>query len=179
MQIGTFVTLVNIMIAIVVLLFVLAAFVALCVVQAHLSRRKSPWPGLILPIVSGVFILLFLLIGIGNMLFTENIVRGYAEGGAVQAQPNETVPPGVWETVPKEKQAEIVPEARVFDLEEQSAPMGSLAIIIFSLLFVPPLTFTVIYIACRVSLRKNPLAEPEPGGYASPVELKKMNIQDL
>lgn len=164
------VSLFGVILAIVALLLVLAVFIALCVLQVHLSRKKSPGPGLILPVVSGALTLFVLLPVLGLTLFT---VDASVEDHSIPTVP----PPAARGDIPAEKWEELAPyDEYVPQAAEAERSVGVRFIVLFvPLLFVPALTFTVIYIVCRVSVRKKPPADP----WASPMELKKMNIQDL
>lgn len=151
-------------------LFALAAFVGLCVLQVFLSRKPSPGPGLVLPILTFA-LTVFLLAPILLSAVTKSII---------ESDPR-TVP-SAWEApdgVPREKWEDVMEmEARAAELPQTSDGTSlRVAVILIPFLFIPTLVYTVIYIVCRVTRKKPPSGDSS--GYATPTEWKKMNIQDL
>lgn len=182
---------VSVVFFIIVGLFMIAAFTGLCVLQVQLSRKRSPGPGLILPIIS---IVLFLFIALPVFLFRahtnqlnglEVITNGPAisilspkPDGMTDEEFNARTEERDFAEMQKRQMEEQIQAATAETATSSSAPI-LFAAFLLPLMFVPTLTFTVIYIVCRVSLRRNPPAAPGDGGYASPAEIRKMNIQDL
>lgn len=162
------------------IIFCFACFVGLCVLEAVLSRKPSPVPGLVLPILSGGLSLLLLL---PILLFGM-----YRFGGVVVQSPNIVLsePDGAELLVPTGGDEGLANHNETAAPHSQDAPATAtgttsfLAITSIPILFVPPVVYTVIYIVCRFSRRRNPPAATEaPAGYASKAEIDKMNIQDL
>ena len=152
----------------------LAGFAALSLLQVHLSRKKSPVPGLILPVVSGL-LTLFVALPIalfalrseaGTVLVGNRVGWGWEEPrDSLPASPEK--PPHGDEPLAGQEPG------------NPAAAVAYSAVLLIPLMFIPTLTFTVIYIVFRVLLRRSPPETPREDGYASPAELNKMNIQDL
>lgn len=163
-----------ILILIPVLLVVLGVFVGLCVLQVHLSKRASPVSGLILPIVTGglaLFIVLPILLFANyrtvGPLGVHTEYQRIEPDGAVVEDGIHFVPSITEEAYPQAASA------------DKSSSM-SILIFLIPLVFAPPVVYTVIYIVCRVSLRRKPPKQTDaPSGYANKDEMEKMNIQDL